>query len=90
MVFPRGACANTPGFFKWWNSEPVVALDVTNPAAVDWFVDRLRLLQTKYGIDGFKFDAGEPCFLPRHFTTHAPLRHPSEYTRAWVGRNWRH
>ena len=24
-----------PGFFKWWNAPPVVALDVTNPAAVD-------------------------------------------------------
>jgi hypothetical protein len=21
-----------PGFFKWWNAPPVVALDVTNPA----------------------------------------------------------
>lgn len=73
-----------PGFFKWWNAPPVVALDVTNPAAVDWFVSRLRSLQTRYGIDGYKFDAGEPCFLPRKFETHQPLVHPSEYTRGWV------
>lgn len=73
-----------PGFFRWWNTPPVVALDVTNPAAVNWFVKRLKLLQAKYGIDGFKFDAGEPCFLPRKCKTHAPLVHPSEYTRAWV------
>jgi alpha-glucosidase (family GH31 glycosyl hydrolase) len=32
-----------PGFFKWWNTPPVVALDVTNPAAVDWFVNRLKV-----------------------------------------------
>jgi len=72
------------GFFKWWQTPPVVALDVTNPEAVDWFVGRLKRLQELHGIDGFKFDAGEPCFLPRRFTTHLPLGHPAEYTRAWV------
>ena len=72
------------GFFKWWQSPPVVALDVTNPEAVKWFCDNLRSLQERHGIDGFKFDAGEPCFLPRRFVTHMPLGHPAEYTRAWV------
>ena len=47
-----------PGFFRWWNTAPVVALDVTNPEAVAWFVHRLRRLQEETGIDGFKFDAG--------------------------------
>ncbi len=47
-----------PGFFRWWNSQPVVALDVTNPEAVAWFVHRLRSLQAATGVDGFKFDAG--------------------------------
>ena len=75
-----------PGFFKWWNTPPVVALDVTNPDAVNWFVSRLKSLQRRYGIDGFKFDAGEPCFLPRMFETHEALGHPSEYTRYWVER----
>ena len=75
-----------PGFFKWWNTPPVVALDVTNPDAVNWFVTRLKSLQQRYGIDGFKFDAGEPCFLPRMFETHEALGHPSEYTRYWVER----
>lgn len=36
----------------------MVALDVTNPEAVAWFVYRLRKLQKETGIDGFKFDAG--------------------------------
>ncbi len=35
-----------------------MALDVTNPEAVDWFVARLKRLQEATGIDGFKFDAG--------------------------------
>jgi myogenesis-regulating glycosidase len=73
-----------PGFFRWWNSAPVVGLDVTNPEACEWFVGRLKALQEATGVDGFKFDAGEPCFLPASFRTYRPLTHPSEYTRAWV------
>jgi len=75
-----------PGFFRWWNSAPVVGLDVTNPAACEWFVGRLQALQEETGVDGFKFDAGEPCFLPACFTTHQPLVHPSQYTHLWVTR----
>ena len=72
------------GFFKWWNSPDVAALDLTNDEAVEWFVGRLRRLQDKYGIDGFKFDAGEPCFLPRRVQTSKPMATPVEYTRLWV------
>ena len=82
-----GGLGLKPGFFRWWNSSPVVALDVTNPAACAWFVGRLKKLQADTGVDGFKFDAGEPCFLPAgNFTTHVPLSHPSQYTRCWVHR----
>ncbi|KAK9907636.1 hypothetical protein WJX75_007337 [Coccomyxa subellipsoidea] len=73
-----------PGFFRWWNTAPVVALDLTNPEAVAWFVHRLRALQAATGIDGFKFDAGEPCFLPQQFRTQRPISNPTEYTRLWV------
>eukprot|EP00889_Picochlorum_renovo_P003452 jgi/Picre1/30482/NNA_005846.t1 len=74
------------GFFKWWNTQPVAALDVTNPDAVDWFVNRLKELQEKTGVDGFKFDAGEPCFLPRMPRTYQPLSTPAEYTQLYVQR----
>ncbi|GBG63182.1 hypothetical protein CBR_g36951 [Chara braunii] len=73
-----------PGFFRWWQPTPAVALDVTNPDAVKWFVTRLKKLQEENLIDGFKFDAGEPCFLPRRFRTHTPIISPIEYTRLWV------
>jgi len=74
------------GFFKWWNTPPVAALDVTNPEAVEWFVARLKKLQLETGVDGFKFDAGEPCFLPRQPRTHEPLSTPAEYTQMYVER----
>ena len=71
-------------FFNWWNQPRVAALDVTNPEAVAWFVGRLKALQAEVGVDGFKFDGGEPCFLPRGFRTHAPIAHPSEYSELYV------
>lgn len=73
-----------PGFFRWWQPRPAVALDVTNPEAVRWFVRRLKKLQSDFSIDGFKFDAGEPCFLPPMFKTFKPIMSPLEYTRLWV------
>mmetsp|Transcript_2135 Transcript_2135/g.4403 ORF Transcript_2135/g.4403 Transcript_2135/m.4403 type:complete len:848 (+) Transcript_2135:24-2567(+) len=84
--FAEGPGGSKVGFFKWWNTQPVAALDVTNPDAVDWFVNRLKELQEKTGVDGFKFDAGEPCFLPRMPRTYQPLSTPAEYTQLYVQR----
>ena len=51
---------------KWWenNRTGSAVLDVTNPAAVDWFKSRLREVQKELGIDGFKLDAGETVYIP--------------------------
>lgn len=56
---------------KWWNGYSA-ALDLTNPKAAAWFQEKLNHLMTAYGVDGFKFDAGDPeyyraddkCCLP--------------------------
>ena len=46
---------------KWWSGYSAV-LDFTNPKAVEWFYSSLENLAEKYGIDGFKFDAGD-CYF---------------------------
>ncbi|HLO59669.1 MAG TPA: glycoside hydrolase family 31 protein [Bacteroidales bacterium] len=43
----------------WWNGYSSV-LDLTNPYAKEWLINQLHYLQNEYGIDGFKFDAGDP------------------------------
>ncbi len=43
----------------WWNGYSTV-LDFTNPLAMDWFKENLNHLMDEYGIDGYKFDAGDP------------------------------
>ncbi|MBE5040876.1 glycoside hydrolase family 31 protein [Ructibacterium gallinarum] len=46
---------------EWWNGYSC-ALDLSNPNASKWFKNKLDELMNKYGIDGFKFDAGDPAF----------------------------
>lgn len=43
---------------QWWNGYSA-CYDLTNPAARAHFVNVLRDAQERYGIDGFKFDAGD-------------------------------
>lgn len=52
---------NSPYLGKWWEGEALF-LDLTNPEAVEWHFRNLSSLAEKYGIDGFKFDAGEAGF----------------------------
>ncbi len=54
----------------------MVALDVTNPEAVAWFVYRLRKLQAETGIDGFKFDAGASASFELQESQKSPEGNP--------------
>ena len=36
-------------------------MDLTNPDAMKWLKDQLDVL-TDMGVDGFKLDAGDPCY----------------------------
>jgi alpha-glucosidase len=51
-----------PLIMKWWNGYSG-HLDLTNPAAIDWLKGKLDFLQNEYGVDGFKFDAGDADFF---------------------------
>ena len=53
--------AKTPLLIHWWNGYSA-CLDLTNPGAKEWLMDKLHFLQKKYGVDGFKLDAGDPYF----------------------------
>ncbi|RED63287.1 glycoside hydrolase family 31 protein [Cohnella lupini] len=48
---------------RWWNGCSAV-LDYTHPEAWTWFKETLDGLVEQYGIDGFKFDAGDPAGDP--------------------------
>jgi len=44
---------------RWWNGCSAV-LDYTLPEALEWFKNTLDELVSRFEIDGFKFDAGDP------------------------------
>ena len=52
-----------PGLIHWWQGDAAV-WDSTNPAAASAFRRRLKLLQSTFGFDGFKFDGGDVNLVP--------------------------
>lgn len=47
-----------PAIFSWWNGQSA-CYDLTNPEAAQHLISVLKNMQKEYGIDGFKFDAGD-------------------------------
>lgn len=47
-----------PAIFDWWNGKSA-CYDLSNPEAYAYLLGVLKNMQKEYGIDGFKFDAGD-------------------------------
>ncbi|MDI1248989.1 MAG: glycoside hydrolase family 31 protein [Lacunisphaera sp.] len=89
---------NRAAVIRWWNGASA-CLDLSNPKTMQWFQDRLDHLVKTYGVDGFKFDAGDarfyadgvvsfkPGLIPNDHTTYfaeVGLRYPlNEYRASW-------
>jgi alpha-glucosidase len=52
---------NKAAVIRWWNGVSA-CLDLSNPRAQAWFKKELDYLIEVYGVDGFKFDAGDARF----------------------------
>jgi alpha-glucosidase (family GH31 glycosyl hydrolase) len=89
--------SNKAAIIRWWNGASA-CIDLSNPKAQKWFKERLDYLVNEYGVDGFKFDAGDARFytndvvsynvkIPNDQTTHFAelgLNYPlNEYRAAW-------
>lgn len=53
--------SNQPAIINWWNGQSA-CYDFTNEDAKKHYIELLKKLQADYGIDGFKFDAGDNSF----------------------------
>ena len=80
--FLRHPASGEPALVHWWQGYGAM-LDISNPEARDWWLGGLRRLQADYGIDGFKFDAGESNFVPREFRSAGQLT-PNTYADLYV------
>jgi len=70
-----------PAIVNWWNGNSAV-MDFTNPEAVNWYMAQLDYLTTTYGLDGFKFDAGDPEFYPAGSISYRPAS-GNTHTELW-------
>lgn len=61
-----------PAVISWWNGYSSV-LDFTNPDAVTWYKKQLQGMVDNYGVDGFKFDAGDIEFYSGNVAPFKPL-----------------
>jgi alpha-glucosidase (family GH31 glycosyl hydrolase) len=80
---------DAPYLVTWWQG-PGYLLDVSDPRAEAWFIERLGGLQLETGLDGWKFDAGEACYLPDDATTAGSITR-NEYSHLYadmVGRRF--
>lgn len=48
-----------PALMEWWDGFSALA-DLTSPDGRSWFKGQLDHLVAEYGVDGFKFDGGDP------------------------------
>ncbi len=61
-----------PVIRRWWNGYSAL-LDLSNPAACEWFSEQLDWLVANCGVDGFKFDGGDPYTYQGGDVTYRPI-----------------
>lgn len=71
-----------PLMVEWWNGQSAM-LDFSNPTAVSWFNEQLDRLVNDYGIDGFKFDAGDMEHYPGNRISKLDIT-PNEHTELYA------
>lgn len=77
---PQGGTA----ILNWWNGYSA-CYDLTNPQAAKHFVSVLRNAQTLYGIDGYKFDAGDNnCYASTPILAYDKNATTVDHTTSWA------
>ena len=66
---------------EWWNGYSCI-LDLTNPESAGWFKAKLDAIMNKYGVDGFKFDAGGSYLYDENDSTYISQM-AAEHTKAF-------
>ena len=80
----RSRRGNRPAMINWWNGYSACYY-LTNPEAFDYFVNLLKDVQRKYGVDGFKFDAGDVLFYnPDVVAGFKDDAASTDHTEAWA------
>lgn len=80
----KNASGTDPAIVKWWNGYSAV-YDMSNPDAVAHLRGVLQTMQKEYGVDGFKFDAGDPeRYCMGDVTPYDGRSYDCEQTELWA------
>lgn len=71
---------NKAAMIRWWNGASA-CLDLSNPKAQAKFKQKLDYLVKEYGVDGFKFDAGDADFYTGGVVSWQRDITPNDHTR---------
>lgn len=72
-----------PAMIYWWNGISA-CYDMTNPEAVKFLKQQLKNAQKKYGIDGFKFDAGDVAYMTGKYDFYDPKANVNTFSEKWA------
>lgn len=73
-----------PAILDWWNGLSA-CYDLSNPEAFEYFKGVLEGMQKEFGIDGFKFDAGDPeRYLEKDILPYDRKSYDTEQTQLWA------
>ena len=82
-AFVLDAKEDRPAVVSWWNGFSAL-LDMSNPVACEWLSAQLQGMQERYGVDGFKFDAGDAGnYDPARIRVHDGVSYGQAHTELW-------
>ena len=71
------------GVIRWWSGISCI-YDLSKPAASGYYAKMLKDFAAKFGIKGFKFDAGDPWRITGHVRLSDPSMEGIDYTRLYA------
>ena len=72
-----------PLIIRWWNGYSA-CLDLSNPDAVKWLLEKLNYLKEEYGVDGHKLDAGDAQYYSNPNLVSFKKLLPNDHSVLWA------
>ena len=83
LAYRKQPGSHAAAVVRWWSGVSAV-YDLAKPAANAYYVKTLKDFAERYGIKGFKFDAGDPHFFMEDCRFADEKAEPVDYTRLYA------
>ncbi|MBR0057064.1 MAG: glycoside hydrolase, partial [Kiritimatiellae bacterium] len=83
LAYRKAPGSHEAAAIRWWSGISAI-YDLTKPEANAYYAKTLKDFAAKFGIAGFKFDAGDPAFFAEDCRFHDETAEPVDYTRLYA------